>query len=102
MPHILGDNFLTQFENEAQTYNFDFTNKPQIKTGQTISSVTSITSDPSGLTFGSSSISSDGKKVQVRISGGTANTAYDIECRAVTSGGDTVVICGRLTILECS
>ena len=55
--------------------------------GETINTVT-VTAD-TGLTVDSSAITDTSTSVTVWLSGGTANTDYDVLCRIVTSAGRT-------------
>jgi hypothetical protein len=58
-----------------------------LATGETISTAT-VTAD-TGLTVASSSITDTSTSVTVWLSGGTANTDYDVLCRIVTSASRT-------------
>jgi hypothetical protein len=58
-----------------------------LATGETISTAT-VTAD-TGLTVDSSSITDTSTSVTVWLSGGTANTDYDVLCRIVTSASRT-------------
>lgn len=71
---------------ETLPYAIDFTNL--IPTGESLSSVTSVTATPSGsgdLTLGSATIS--GTQVQFTIEGGIEGKMYRIEAVVATSGG---------------
>ena len=70
---------------EDIAYDFDFT--PLLGSGETLSSATSATGDPSGLTIGSPALNGT-KKVQVRISGGTNGQTYTVTVRAATSAAN--------------
>ena len=79
---------------ESRLYDLDFGGL--MRTGETISAVSSVTSTPSGLTVGATSIS--GQTVQVRLSSGTTATEYLITCRVTTSVSDTLELEGRLWV----
>lgn len=71
---------------ESRLYTFDFA--ANMGASESIVSVDSFTAAPSGLTLGSAAIS--GKRVQNRISGGTANTNYKITVVVTTDAGNTL------------
>lgn len=86
---------------EVIDYQFDFSRCPERLAGQTISSVT--VPSVSGLTIGTPAVTTvetdgveAGSGAVVRISGGTANATYDLECRATFSGGSVRVVYGRI------
>jgi len=92
---------------EGTSYTFDFTD--ELASGETISSVTSITqSEPAGalddwqtstdLTIGSSSVS--GANVSVRVSGGVAGKIYKLECLVLTSLGNSPIVHGALAVTQ--
>jgi hypothetical protein len=83
---------------EGRFYNFNFNNQPELEDGQTITSVVSVVSVPSGLTLGTPAIA--GSKVQTFISGGTPGF-YFVVFTVTTSGSPTVLIgTGRLQIKD--
>jgi len=91
---------INKFPSEDRAYEFDFSEFPEIeKNGETISSVTSATASPSGLTIGATSILSGSKKVSVRISSGTAGQVYKVIVYVATSGSNTLGILGELNVL---
>lgn len=78
--------------NEAVDYVFDFSGFPEFAAGETLASAATPT--VSGLTIGTPAVTSAivdgvpaGKGIQVRVSGGTANTEYTVACRGTFSGG---------------
>ena len=83
----------------TRIYAFGFAEVSEILSGQTLTGTPSISGSPSGLTFGSPSIS--GSDVLVAISGGTDDVTYDITGTVTTSGGATLPICGRLKVAVC-
>lgn len=66
-------------------YKFDWSS--WLSTGETISSTT-VTAE-TGLTVDSNSITDTSTSVTVWLSGGTANTNYDVTCQIVTSASRT-------------
>ena len=84
---------LTKQPNESKVYSFSFDG--QLRTGDTIASVTSITSDIAGLTIGAASHDSD-EIAQARISGGTSEVLYHLTCIVTTTLGDTLETDGDL------
>jgi ABC-type uncharacterized transport system YnjBCD ATPase subunit len=84
---------------ETLPYAIDFTNL--IPTGDSLSSVTSVTATPSGsgdLTLGSASIS--GTQVQFTIQGGIEGTMYRVEAIVVTTVGSILEGDGRLFVTD--
>lgn len=81
---------------ESRVYEFDFA--ANLAVGETISSVTSVTFTPVGLTVGGSSIA--GTRVQVRISSGTTGQRYKGTAVIVTSLGNTLEGDGQLEIFN--
>ncbi len=80
---------------ESILYDFDCTD--DLSASETISSVATVTSEPTGLTFGTAVINTStttypdgrsaaaGKAIQVRISGGTNGVQYKIRARYATN-----------------
>jgi hypothetical protein len=90
---------------EARLYLFDFSRFPEVIAGETLSSPAVPASDPAGLTIGSAAVSAvvrdgipAGQAVEVMISGGTADVTYEVEGRAVTSGGATLAVGGVIKV----
>lgn len=84
---------------ETLPYAIDFTNL--IPTGDSLSSVTSVTATPSGsgdLTLGSASIS--GTQVQFTIEGGIEGKMYRVEAIVVTTDGSILEGDGRLFVTD--
>lgn len=81
---------------ESRAYTMDFA--PNMSTGETITSVTSVVSTPTGLTVGSNTIS--GQRAQVRLSGGTAGIAYNVTFIVVTSLSNTLEAEGILVVTD--
>ncbi len=87
----------------ARVYCFDFTREPELIAGETLDTPT--VPAVSGLTIGSPSVLAAafdgvqaGKGVKVQVSGGTAGTVYEVECRCTTSGGATLVSVFKLSV----
>jgi len=90
---------LTKRSVEDRTYDIDCT--AELASGETIASVGSIASAPSGLTFGAALINAAeieyrdgyeavaGKVMQFKIAAGTSGQRYKITAAYVTSAGDT-------------
>lgn len=79
---------LTKQPSEDRTYEFDFSDFPEIRdNGETITSAGSVSSSPAGLTLGTPTIAAGAKKVLVRISGGTVDINYKITVINVTTSG---------------
>lgn len=81
---------------ESRTVGMDFVNL--LDTGETLSSVSSVTTSPSGLTVGSGTIS--GTKVLVTVSGGSAGTTYRFDFTVVTSSSQTLMADGKLIVVN--
>jgi hypothetical protein len=84
---------------ETLPYAIDFTNL--IPTGDSLSSVTSVTATPSGsgdLTLGAATIS--GTQVQFTIEGGIEGTMYRVEAIVVTAVGSILEGDGRLFVTD--
>jgi hypothetical protein len=80
---------------ETRTYWMDFSNLPEVQSGQTLSSP-SVSATPPGLTFGTATVS--GNKVQVTVSSGTDGVLYTLSFQCTTSGGATLVGIGYLMV----
>lgn len=80
------DEVLDKQPSESRLYDIDFA--PLLATGDTITSVTSVSTAQNGLTIASPSFVSP--KVQVRISSGTSGTLYKLTAIVVTTDGDTL------------
>ncbi len=78
----------------SRLYHFDFSNYSERKAGDALTGAT-ISAD-AGLTVGTPLI--DGDFVQVRVSGGVADTTYEVACAVSTSGGDTLSQVGYLAV----
>ena len=91
----LAPEILTKTTTEAITVHFDFSR--EFAAGETINSVVK-SATPSNITIGNHYISSDGKTVQVRVSGGTDRTSYLINVQVQTNLGNTIEGSGRVDI----
>ncbi len=82
---------LLKLPNESRVFLFDYSNFPELQATppDTIASGT-VTPTPAGLTVSGGTPNSAQTGLQVTISGGTAGTAYALECEAVTAGGSTL------------
>lgn len=85
---------------ETIQYTFDFT--PELGTGETVSSVSGVSQYEDGatttdLTIGSPTLSSP--NVQVLVGGGTVRKVYVLECTAVTSAGQTLIVQGAVAVI---
>ena len=85
-------------EDASRLYNFDFSDFSEFRDGETITSVTSVEADVSGLTIGTPT--SDGAIAQARISSGSSGTTYTLSATVVTSGGSTLVQTGYLEVTD--
>ena len=81
---------------ESRLYAMDFS--ANMAAADTISSITSVTATPTGLTLGTAAVS--GQRVQFRISSGTGGTQYKITVVIVTSAGDTLETEGYLEVKD--
>jgi hypothetical protein len=73
---------------EVRVYEFNFERQPEIRdSAEMITNVISLTCDPSGLTIGTPAIATDGKRVQVELSGGTLGTRYLMKMLVELDGG---------------
>lgn len=79
-----------------EDFPYDFNFSGVLVGGETVASVQEIVSTPTGVTIGSSSISSP--KVQVRLSGGTVETDYLMSCKILTSAGNKRECEGKLKV----
>jgi hypothetical protein len=81
---------------ESEVFSFDFA--ARLGAGQAVSSAT-VTATPAGLTLGAASVS--GSVVSVRISGGAAETVYDVRALATLNDGDVKGYCAKLKVQGC-
>lgn len=95
---------LPKDSDESVGYIFDFSQFPEAKAGETLTGTPTVPA-VSGLTIGSPAVLSAAADfvpaslgVQVTISGGTASTTYDLECRATFTGGAIRVVKGELVV----
>ena len=92
---------INKFPAEDRLFKMDFQHFPEIQdTGETISSVTSVTASPSGLTVGATVVLSGGKAITVRLSGGTAGVIYKVQGLALTNSGNTLAIVGNINMVS--
>lgn len=83
---------------ESRIYTMDFS--ANLESGEAISSIISVTAAPSGLTINSQAVTSDGKKAQFRIAGGTANESYKITVKVATSNSNELEDDGTLLVKQ--
>ncbi len=99
MPGVTSKNNLCKQASEVLTYTMDFSNL--MVTGETISTISSVTSElrgGGGSDLGLSSETIVGQTVTVIISGGTRNQTYRIEIIIISSGLSTIEGDGLLKI----
>ena len=86
---------------ERRLYTFDLTDAPELLAGQFLDSAT-VTTPTLALgdtfTLEAPAIDATQKLVQLWISGGVAEKAYDLTCTALTNGGATLVLHGTLIV----
>lgn len=83
---------------ESRLYTMDFTNL--LASSEAITGVSSTTGAPSGLSFGTATISGDGKKVQVRISSGADGVTYKVTILVTTDSSNTLEGDGHLSVVD--
>lgn len=85
----------------ARAYTVDFSRYAEVRAGQTIVSVGSAVTSPTDLVVPSTlTISSDGKKVQFRLAGGTAGQEYTVLTSDVTLSDGSVLDAEQLLRVE--
>lgn len=89
---------LTKDYEESLQFAFDFSEKEEIQSGDSIASVTSLTATPTGLTLADEDIDEIAHQVRVTISGGTSSTRYVLRCKILTTNGYTIIGKGNLTV----
>lgn len=87
------DEILEKGVNETATFGIDFTN--WLATGETISSITSVTADNTDLTISGEAIVSN--NVNFILSGGATGN-YKITCKIVTSASNTYEVEVKLRV----
>ena len=92
-------------EEEVRTYLMDLSQLPEIVSGDTVASVTSVTvatstpgASPSDLTLSNEAVASGSKGAQVEISGGLDGATYQISFEVLTTNGYTLVGIGYLYV----
>ena len=81
---------------EVQIILADFSER--LDSGDTITSINSVTVAPTGPTIISSVKNSASTGVLVKLSGGTANTTYTVTTTITTTGGETLCVDGTLRV----
>jgi len=84
--------------NESRMFAINFS--ANLESGETINAINSVTVTGAGLTVGSQSITSDGKKVQFRVSDGTAGESYQITVVATTTQSNILEGDGILVVKQ--
>jgi len=74
-----------KFAADLRNYQWDWSNWDEIKAGDTITAITSITSTPPGLSFGTQTILTP--LVETVISSGTSGVSYVVSLIIQTSSG---------------
>lgn len=82
---------------ESRLYTMEFA--ANLASGETLTSVSSVTASPSGLDL-SATPSVSGTKAQQRIASGTAGVQYKVTFVVVTSAGNTLEGEGYLTVRQ--
>ena len=82
---------------EIRTLTFDFSAK--LAHNATLTG-TPTTVGESGITVGAGTISSNGKLVSMKVSGGSLGTTYKVTCRCGATNGDTLELDCHVTIAE--
>jgi hypothetical protein len=94
---------LEKHPSETRVYDFDFTAQTEIAAGDTIASVTSVTSSRTtgGGTLSLAATGFTGPRVRVTISGGSAGDRHLVTCTVLTTAGVTLTGCGALEVWSC-
>lgn len=90
-------NTLIKDPDESQLYSVDFVNL--LASGESLSTVSSVTSSPSDLTISGETIS--GTKVVFRAAAGSSGSIYDIIVTVTTSNSNTKQDCVKLLVQSC-
>lgn len=88
---------LTKQPAESRLFEMDFA--AMLATGETLSSVSSVTAAPAGLTL-TGAASASGTSAFQRIEGGTAGVTYRVTFVVVTSNGNTLEGEGNLAVRD--
>jgi len=92
----VGVGSLIKQPSESRLYTMEFA--PNLAAGETVTSVSSCTASPAGLTLTGAAAS--GTKATVRISGGTADTTYKVTFVVITSASNTLEGEGYLVVRQ--
>jgi len=84
---------------DSFTYTLDLQRVGNLNNGDALSSVTSVTSEPAGLTF-TNIVHDSAAKISFRAGGGSPGINYAITCLADTVDGDTVHEVVYLEVLQ--
>lgn len=88
---------LTKQPSESRLYDFNFSGL--LGATESITAITSITANPSGLTLSGQAIWVSAKGVQVRIAGGVAGS-YKVTAIVTTDAGNTLEGEGVLNVYD--
>ena len=98
MSEVTAPEVLIKQPSEVVTYSMDYKNL--LAAGETISSVSGVTTDPSGPTIGTPAADGTSTKVNFSITGGTDGTTYRIEATVVTTSSNTRICDGILKVKD--
>lgn len=96
MSETLAAEILIKQPSESLQYTMDFSNV--LENGETISSCTSVTATPSGLTIGAAAVGAT--SVAFRISGGEDGVNYRVEVIVATNQSNTRESDGLLKVRD--
>jgi len=88
----------TKQPSESRLYSMDFS--PNLAESETLSSVTTVTGAPTGLTIGTAAVDSTTKKAQFRVSAGTAGQSYKITVVVLSSASNILEGEGILVVRD--
>ena len=98
MSEVTAPEILIKQPSEVVTFSMDFTNL--LASGETLSSVTSVTPTPTGPTISGEVVNGAATGVDFSISGGTDGASYRIEATVVTSASNTRICDGILKVKD--
>jgi hypothetical protein len=100
---MANSDILEKYASEDIIFTFDFRNKPEVVTGDTLNDLIApvFKATPADLTFAAPAFDALKQQVQIRISGGVQDVFYEISCRVTTDTGRLLEICGQLVVLGC-
>lgn len=90
MPNIKrAKEILKKTATEERIIELDWSDNPDLATGETLSSVGTPTCSPTGLTITDATVS--GTTCQMKITGGTANTSYIVAALVTTTNAQKLL-----------